>query len=143
MKKVILMILLVVIAGAIYYFYFNSNIFTTPKIENSIGNGTVVEVKDSSVVIQGYLESPTEDKKIITVEFTVDNKTLFKKMVMIVDVEKHSDGRPFRPELSEVSGSLSDLKTGTVINGVKTKDKLENNGTAKALEIIYKGVSFQ
>lgn len=71
------------------------------RCQNSIGNGVVVEKNENSLVVRGYLESPTKEKKVISVEFSVTSKTVFKKKGIIVDVEKHSDGKPFTPEIVE------------------------------------------
>lgn len=137
-KKIILpvFLLVIVIAGILLW-------GSREKIDNQIGSGSVLELKDSSVVVQGYLIAPDQEKKVINVEFLVDKNTSFKKMTMLVDVKKYSDGKPFTPEMVETVGSLSDLVRGTKIRGVITDDKLVDKGTAKALEIQYTGVSFQ
>lgn len=141
MNKLIFIILLVMVLLTGVFLGFNL-LNQGQRVENSIGNGTVLEVSDSSVLIQGYLISPTEQKKVIKVTFTIDKNTVFKKTTMVVDVKKHSDGEPFKPELMETQGNLSEIKKGTNIVGVKTYDLLKNDGTAKASEIHYKGVLF-
>lgn len=136
-KKLFIILSLVAVGFLAYKFLYNEGVV------NSIGNGAVVEKNENSLVVRGYLESPTEEKKVISVEFSVTSKTVFKKKGIIVDVEKHSDGKPFTPEIVESAGQFSEVRAGTVIKGVKTKDKLVDGGTAEALEVSYSEAIFQ
>lgn len=133
---IILSILVVLVVAGLWF------LGSFEKVSNRMGSGIVLEVKENSILAQGFLEAEGQDKKVVNVEFVITEKTVFKKTSLLIDIEKYAGKGPFTPEMVTKDSSFSEIKPKVRIEYIKTNDKLVDGGTAEALEIHYSTKDF-
>jgi hypothetical protein len=140
MKK-LLIVLGGVILVAIGYFLFVS--FYHPLYADEL-RGTVTSIDGSTVTVQGYLIGvPEEDKKLVTVAFTVTDKTEFVKNALVITAEDIASGQGFVPKTEASPGSLADVKPGMLLNPIHAEGNLVGQEAGVATSITYQVFSNQ
>ena len=112
-KKIVIGVFLFVILIAGVFLQKKFSIFTGAFQYNV--RGSVLEVKDNSVVVQGFIKStrPNSKEESKTLELFFTPETNYKAIVLIMPKIRPSG--PFTPEEKKGSGSKADLQKGISI----------------------------
>ena len=142
-KKAIILssvvIILVVGAGYLYVPQFKSyskkfQIKETNQLQNQM-SGEVVEVKNSSIVVEGMVGR--ENKKI---EFIITPETVLKNGSNTITLEQIRSGKSFQPKFEQKTGKISDFvqNTNISITRIQSKENLFiiNKTTATLIDYV-------
>ena len=147
-KKWILLSLLLLVSFLSIFLYFKKsekNISQSPyepKISNEMIRGTVKEVKNMSIIVEGQItsmstdsETPHTERK--TVEFIVNSQTIIKHSIIVISAEQAKSGKQFHPETKFQTAVFSDLAPGLKLLKITSKENLFKTQKATAVEINY------
>ena len=144
MNVIVKLLLIVFVIGAflaLAFYAFNKS--SSPEIVSNSMRGTINQLKDGSVEVVGRLATSPGDVARInskidytdidkTIEFSITPQTIFKKEIIITD----KSVKPPTSKITKVSGSVSDLKNGLLIQ-IKSNDNLFKARKPIATEIYY------
>ncbi|MEJ0021213.1 MAG: hypothetical protein WDN47_01385 [Candidatus Doudnabacteria bacterium] len=107
-------------------------------------SGDIQKVEGSLITVKGSIRStkPGDDRTDSRViQFSISPQTTIEKIALIAPADVKS-GVGFYPETKVVAGSMSDLKAGTRIMKIQTKEDLFNTNKAVATDINYASLEF-
>lgn len=123
---------IIILTIAIWFLYKSSITDQEPEAALHEMAGNIVEVKNGSIMVEGTVGS--ENK---TIEFVFDNRTVFKKMTIVITEEQFKSGESFQPETPITAGAVSELANGIRVLKITSKENLLTAGKASATEIYY------
>jgi len=135
-KKIVITVLVLVVAVACGFLWYRS-LLQEKYYTNEMYNATIIEMKDSSIVVDGTLSIPPPAPRINKkIEFLITPETIITKKVMIMDLSKSSN-QPQTPETRIETGDISDLKIKKHIDVIRGAKNLVDNNKVVAEEIRY------
>ena len=107
---------------------------------NEITNGQVTQVKSKSIIVSGVVNSSDNNNKPKTIEFIITSETILKKTLTTLPdalTIANPNSPAYSPKIEQMKGATSDLKVGTILTLIQSKDNLSVVSKTTATEIDY------
>ena len=134
-----LFFIVIVVIGGVWFFSRNQDSLSAYEMMSA----SVIEVKDSTILVEGMLLLSSGEKVKKQIEVVVTEETAITKTTLVADLSISAEDQPYTPQRRTEGGNIADLRVGTHINMLKSLDNMYKETRVVAEEISYINFSYE
>lgn len=131
--------LIIVVLGIVWFSSRNPNSLSAHEMMSA----SVIEVKESTILVEGILLLSSGEKVKKQIEVVVTEETAITKTTLVADLSISPEDQPYTPERRTEEGDITDLVVGRHISMLKSLDNMYKKTKVVAEEINYINFSYE